>query len=326
MSVLKAKLLTPAQLQVALASGVPIPGPPGPPGPPGADGADSTVPGPPGPQGIQGPPGAANAVYTQLWIWSNVTSVPPNQTQVRTDTGDWASATKLYIDYHSSENVDRSHALAVINIGDSLIIEQKTDASRWAKWDVAGTPVDQGSYYEIPLAFVQDGGTIANTGTEVLMVLLTNGATASQWYTGSAAPPSSTLGRIGDMYLEADGDVWQNLELAGWTQTATNIKGAAGSDGLPRDIADETTILPHRSVLVFAGDGVIVADDPDNDRTIVTIAATATGMEKVGLFTSLGNPPDWPGSTGGTFTLESKTARVTNNQLGRIARSWYVTT
>jgi Collagen triple helix repeat (20 copies) len=59
-SELRATLLPPAQLRVALAEGVPIPGPEGPPGPPGpagADGADSTVPGPQGPQGPTGAPG-----------------------------------------------------------------------------------------------------------------------------------------------------------------------------------------------------------------------------------------------------------------------------
>jgi hypothetical protein len=47
--------------------------------------------------------------------------------------------------------------------------------------------------------------------------------------------------------------------------------------------------------------------------------------KKFGLWLPLGNPPDWPPNTTGTFTLSSKVNRVTNNHLGRISRTFYVT-
>jgi hypothetical protein len=40
----------------------------------------------------------------------------------------------------------------------------------------------------------------------------------------------------------------------------------------------------------------------------------------------VGNPPNWPPNTTGTFTLSSIVNRVTNNLLGRIPpRGFYVT-
>lgn len=54
------------------------------------------------------------------------------------------------------------------------------------------------------------------------------GGGGSEWFTGPA-PPVDTLGESGDMYLEGDGDIWHRNGT--WTQTTTNIKGAAGAAG-----------------------------------------------------------------------------------------------
>lgn len=216
------------------------PGPPGAQGPPGPPGADSTVPGPPGAQGPPGPagaqgpagpPGAANAVYTQTWTWNNQTATPPNNQQVRSNTGDWTSATYLNIDNHSIDGTDRSAGLAAIKSGETLRLAQKTDASRWAEFTVTGNATNQTGWFQVPVTYVQGSGTLPNSGTDVTFSVLTQGATAAQWYTGSAAPPAATLGKPGDMYLEADGDVWQSQDPGGWTQSSTNIKGATGPTG-----------------------------------------------------------------------------------------------
>ena len=211
-------------------------GPQGPPGPQGPQGDDSTVPGPPGPpgpQGEQGEPGAANAVYSGTWTWSNQTPLPPNTSQVRTDTGTWTTATVLNIQIMRSGNIDTSAFLASIKAGDDFRLAQKTDASRWARFDILAAGTNHGTYFSYSVAYLDGGGTIPNSGTDIEVSLLTEGATAAQWYTGAAAPPAATLGKPGDMYLETDGDVWQNTNPAGWGQTSTNIRGPVGPTGPP---------------------------------------------------------------------------------------------
>jgi hypothetical protein len=187
--------------------------------------------GPEGPQGPQGPAGAANGIYTETWTWSNVLGVPPNNSQIRTNTGDWATATLLYIDDNSVDNADRSEGLAMIKAGDDLRLSQKTDNNRWVLFNVNTAGIDRGGYFEYAVSLLEQGGTIPNSGTDIILNLMTSGLTAAQWYTGAAAPPPVELGRLGDMYLETDGDVWRREDPGGWQQTMTNIMGPQGPVG-----------------------------------------------------------------------------------------------
>jgi len=211
-------------------------GPQGDIGPPGAAGPQGD-PGPVGPQGQQGPPGDANATYTSVWTWNSQVTVPPNTGQVRSDTGDWATATTLYIDDHNSSNVDLSRELASIKQGDNIRMQHKTDSTRWVKYEVAGSePLGIASYYSFPLIYVDGLGGVPNSGTDIILSVLTQGSPVPQWYTG-ADPPLPTLGIAGDMYLQANGDVWSydNPEdgPSVWNLTSTNILGPTGAQGPP---------------------------------------------------------------------------------------------
>jgi hypothetical protein len=57
----------------------------------------------------------------------------------------------------------------------------------------------------------------------------TAGAPGSLWYTGAAAPAAG-LGAANDLYLESDGDIWR--KNGAWAQTATNIRGPQGIQGI----------------------------------------------------------------------------------------------
>jgi len=158
-------------------------------------------------------------------------ALPPNTSQVRTDTGDWTNATIINIQILRSGNTDTTAFLASIKAGDDFRLQQKTDASRWARFDILAAGTNHGTYFSYPVTYLGGAGTLPNSGTDIEVSLLTEGATAAQWYTGAAAPPAATLGKPGDMYLETDGDVWQNTNPAGWGQTSTNIMGPRGATG-----------------------------------------------------------------------------------------------
>lgn len=203
-------------------------GPIGPTGPPGLQGPPGD-PGLEGPQGIQGPPGDANATYSSTWTWSSQLSIPPNTSQVRTNTGNWTGATILYIHDHDTGNIDRSNAINSFKVSDVVRLHQATDASRWVKYTVLSVPVDHGPYFSVSVSYLSNAGTIPNTGSNILLSLLTNGSTAAQWLTGGSPPPP-TLGRPGDMYLQTDGTVYANLDPGGWTATGVNLTGPPGPD------------------------------------------------------------------------------------------------
>ncbi|HEY1292947.1 MAG TPA: hypothetical protein VGJ60_07710 [Chloroflexota bacterium] len=218
------------------------PGPIGPPGAPGAvgpTGADGVAgpqgdPGPAGPQGQQGPPGDANAIYTSTWTWNSQNTTPPNNMQVRTDTVDWLSATKLWVDDNNVSNVDLSAELRAVEVGDNIRLQQKTDSTRWVKYEVMQPPVDQGTYFEYTVSVLDGLGASPNSGADAILSILAEGSPVPQWYTGSGAP-LPTLGRPGDMYVQDDGQLWSfdNPETgpSGWNQTSTNIRGPVGGVG-----------------------------------------------------------------------------------------------
>jgi collagen type I alpha len=209
----------------------------GPQGPQGPAGAASTVPGPQGPagptgaQGIQGPPGASNAAYTAEWAWSANTGVPPNSGQVRINTASAATATQVRISKTTNGGADATTFLLSMKVGNDIRMQQKSDSTQWARFDISGTPVDNGTYVTYPVTFTDGGGTGVTNNAPLDVSFLTDGATAAQWYTGTGAP-GATVGKPGDMYLENDGDVWQSLDPGGWTQSATNIRGVQGPQGI----------------------------------------------------------------------------------------------
>jgi len=182
----------------------------------------------PGPQGIQGPPGAANAIYTASWIWSNNTSPPPTSGHIRANGATASAATVLYINKVTDGGTDVSPFLAALKVGTDIRIQEKADASNWGRYDMTAVPADNGTYFSFAVVFLEGGstGNVTNN-TDLDVSFLTEGATAAQWYTGTGAP-AATLGKPGDMYLETDGEVWQSNATTGWTQTSTNLSGPPG--------------------------------------------------------------------------------------------------
>src|SRR5215471_14709250 len=220
-----------------------IAGPVGPQGEVGPSGPQGE-PGPVGPQGLQGDAdpvgpqgqsGQTQATYSAIWTWSNNLSVPPNNGQVRSNTGDWATATTLRVANNDTSNVDHSPQIGRIKPSDNIRLQQKTDSTRYSVFEVSANPVSQTTYWEISVSLTDSGGTIANSGADIQLSVITAGLSAAAWYTGTG-PPTDTVGKVGDYYLQDDGTVWSNTEQSGWQATPTNIKGPPGTAGAAGDV------------------------------------------------------------------------------------------
>jgi len=215
-------------------------GPTGPQGPLGPTGPKGDV-GSQGPQGVQGPqgdtgpigpegpPGASNAVYSGQWDWRSQTGAPGGG-DIKSNTADWVTATQLNISDLTNRGTDVSAALRALKAGEQVRLQDQNDATRWARFNITGPAVDNGSYFTIPVTYTTGGGQPPSNNSSLEVSFLVPGSTAAQWYTG-AAPPTSAIGRPGDMYLEGDGDVWKDDDALGWTATGTNIKGVKGDTG-----------------------------------------------------------------------------------------------
>jgi Collagen triple helix repeat (20 copies) len=182
-------------------------------------------------QGAQGPPGVSNAAHTGEWNWSNQTTSPPSNGQVRANNTAPLSVTRLFISAQNAGGTDTSNFQGAITVGDDLYLQQKTDASNWSRWDITGAPIDHTTWWEYPVTPVAGSPTVLTNNTPIDVSFLTVTGGAAQWYTGVGAP-ASTLGGPGDMYLAADGSVWRNDEVAGWQVSTTDLTGPQGAQGI----------------------------------------------------------------------------------------------
>lgn len=127
--------------------------------------------GPPGPPGPVGPAGPA-ASHIGAWSWSANQSLPPQSGQMRTNTGNWQAATTIYLADHTADNVDVATWLpAILDAGSQLHVQQKTDSSRWARFDISGPWENQGNYFALAAVWTE-GSTTLPGATELRIAFI----------------------------------------------------------------------------------------------------------------------------------------------------------
>jgi hypothetical protein len=222
-------------------------GPQGPQGPTGATGATGAqgVPGatgatgPQGAQGVkgdtgatgaQGPPGAANAAYTDTWTWTTKTADAATAGQVGVNQGFGSIVTQINLNEKTTNNADVTNFLGRVKVGDSIYLQQKTDSSRWGRYQITSPPTDQGTWWSWPVTFLEGGGNLPNGNADVAVSFLTQGAQVEEWM-GNPGAPTGSSGKVGDWYLDyTSGDVYEKTADTVWT-LRSNIKGPIGPAG-----------------------------------------------------------------------------------------------
>src|SRR3954468_4105924 len=124
---------------------------------------------------------AQAVAYTNDWRWSSQ-APPPINGQVRTDTRDWATATHVFISNKTDAGLDVGSTLLQLAIGTTLDISHRTDPTRTVRYTVRAAPVSQGTYVDIPVTYVQSGGTLPISGTLcTVAMVLPSGALTITW-------------------------------------------------------------------------------------------------------------------------------------------------
>jgi hypothetical protein len=147
-------------------------------------------------------------------MWNNATQI---------------SSTILYISHLTIGNIDIDVFLALITVGDTLIIQDQNDSNNYQSWTVNGTPtIIPNNYVSIPVTYVNGGYSFSN-GHDIILVPVSigiqgpTGPAGSQGDTGSTGPTGSQ-GLTGDTGpTGADG-------ITGATGTA-GVTGATGEQG-----------------------------------------------------------------------------------------------
>ena len=93
----------------------------------------------------------------------------PGTGDVRTDTPTITTATTVAISKTSLGEVDMSFALAQLTDGDAVAVQEVSDASHWARLRVTGTAVDNGTWFQFPVVYVEGSATSVAKATNVLL-------------------------------------------------------------------------------------------------------------------------------------------------------------
>jgi len=113
---------------------------------------------------INGPRNSALVNYSY-----NTGAEPPNAGQIRTDFGfPWGSTTKLWVRFVSVDDEDVYWGIMILSIGSAILLQDKDDHTKYARFVTTGAPIDKGLYAEIPVAWVANGSSIIS-GQQVLL-------------------------------------------------------------------------------------------------------------------------------------------------------------
>jgi hypothetical protein len=121
-----------------------------------------------------------NSVLSGTWRWTSSTTDASASGRVGLDQVTWVAATQLNLNETTQAGGDTANVLAKLKVGDGFYLQDHTDASRWARYTISGTPIDQGTWRQFPVTFV-DGSepTPANNSDTVVTLTVQGGAASS---------------------------------------------------------------------------------------------------------------------------------------------------
>jgi len=172
------------------------PGPPGPQGPAGPAGATGPQ-GPAGPTGATGPQGAPGQSSSVIdYRFSTGTVPPPASGYVQLNNLTVSAATAIVAHHMTNANNDATIALNAITVGSTVYLQDKNDATRFAKYSVTAAPTDQGTYTNIPVSWVASGTGAALVNNEsIFLGIAMMGLTGPQGPAGPGVPAGGTTGQ-----------------------------------------------------------------------------------------------------------------------------------
>ena len=116
------------------------------------------------------PPPPVMDMTTFQYNYSTNTTAPPTGNQIRMDAAaPYASVSKLWIPYMTSDGIDVFWALMGHKVGDQLYFQDKNDHTLYLQLSVLSDPVDKGTYVELGVGFVTGAGALLNSQAVLLV-------------------------------------------------------------------------------------------------------------------------------------------------------------
>jgi len=171
------------------------------------------------------------------YTFNTVTTAPPASQRIRFNAAHpYTAVTKVWADFQSSNSEDLYFGWMRIRTGSILIVQDKDAHAQFAEFITTGVPIDQGTYVELPVAWVSNGTALA---VQAVLVRVT-----------APAPGGSTaVRRQVTVLLDGGGSVistglktFLSLPLAGtWKKwRVLSIDSAATSGSIVIDVWKDT--------------------------------------------------------------------------------------
>ena len=174
---------------------LPLAGPTGPSGPTGLTGPSGPsgptgLTGPSGPSGPAGQNGVSNTIFEYKARTPNITTIPPPPTNyIVWDNSPQTSATKLYVNHITNDNVDVDFILLAVSVGSILILQDKLISGNNQKWTITSvTPfVD---YVQFGVTLISSTHNFVNNDT-IAMIIQLAGIQGPSGPSGPSGPTNS---------------------------------------------------------------------------------------------------------------------------------------
>ena len=257
--------------------------------------ATPTVKGDAGPQGA---PGQSSSVLD--YRFSTATVAPPASGYVALNNATASAATLIWIHYTTNANNDLTVVIKSLAVGSNLYLQDKGDSTRFAKYQISATPVDNGTYAAVAVTWLSGGTGAAFTNNESIFVGLVAvgqpgpvgpqgpaGPTGPQGPTGAtgAQGPQGNPGATG-----ATGPAGPGVPAAG--TTGQQLQKTSATDYATAWVTPPTTLPPSGPA---GGDlGAVGSTYPN--PTIAPLAVTNAKINDVAWSKVTGAPTSFPPS------------------------------
>lgn len=128
--------------------------------------------GPVGPAGADGQDGSSSS-YFFYRTKTTITSGDPLSNHIRwDDVTPQISATELGISTITGDSVDVTIFLQLLQVGDTIVIQDKNVSANFQTWEVSGAITDNTTWFSVPVTYIDSGGTGASNFANNIEVIL----------------------------------------------------------------------------------------------------------------------------------------------------------
>lgn len=107
-----------------------------------------------------------------LYDFSSSVTEPPTSSQIRFDSADPATVTRLWIRSLTTDGIDAHRLLLAQPVSQAIYVQDKNDHTLASAFTLAAAPVDKSTYVEWPVAFLSTTGAPLLNNQAVLLLAL----------------------------------------------------------------------------------------------------------------------------------------------------------